>query len=119
VDDICRVGLDGDMTGDGIVGPADVAAFTDCLAGPGTPLDTLCGTADADADGDGDLLDAALFQITYFAKCRTDKECDDGDLCTARTCHNTTCVSTPTLAAFLCGLDGASCDPPTGDCLPP
>ncbi len=53
----------GDCNGDGAVNTDDAAAFFQCLAGPGVPLDS-CGCADVTGDAAVDLADFAEFQVT-------------------------------------------------------
>jgi hypothetical protein len=55
----------GDATGDGFVGPEDVARIPPCLSGPTNRTDTNCNGLDTDGDADVDLKDMAEFQANY------------------------------------------------------
>jgi PKD repeat protein len=56
----------GDTDGDDELGPADFAAWADCLTGPGIALDSLdCALLDFLCDDDVDLADFALFQAAF------------------------------------------------------
>ncbi len=67
--DACETIAPGDFDADGVTGPADIAAFAECLNGPFAPplpLSPTCGDAcltafDFDGDNDIDLADFAAF----------------------------------------------------------
>ena len=61
----CATTPEGDVNGDGEVDQDDLAAFANCLTGPGGNADAECESADLDADGDVDLGDFARLQIVF------------------------------------------------------
>ena len=79
----------GDVTGNGAVDLADLAALVDCLTGPcdGKTCDpppakgSCCHIVDFDADCDVDHTDTAEFQ-RMFTQCTSNVGCDDGLFCT-------------------------------------
>lgn len=50
---------------DGDIDLQDFAAFSDCLAGPGVPLEVGCEVFDMDCDEDVDLFDFAALQVVF------------------------------------------------------
>jgi hypothetical protein len=71
--DVCETFAGGDFDADGSVGLTDLAAFGDCLAGPGQPpnpanpacADACLNSFDFNGDGDVDLADFAGFALAF------------------------------------------------------
>ena len=57
----------GDLTGDDLVGPADLGRFVDCLTGPDVLTAGACQCADTTDDADVDLRDFADLQQAWDA----------------------------------------------------
>jgi hypothetical protein len=55
----------GDLDGDGVVTPFDLAMLYGCVSGPDLVLAPACLPVDGDCDTDADLADVALFQSRY------------------------------------------------------
>ena len=64
---ITKIGIPGDVDGDGDVDLDDLAAFGACLTGPGGGVPVDCDEADLDQDLDVDLADFAAFQEAFGA----------------------------------------------------
>ncbi len=57
--------LPGDGDADGDIDLTDYAAFHNCLAGPGVPIEVYCSLFDYDGDVDVDLVDFVGFEVGF------------------------------------------------------
>lgn len=57
--------VSGDHDDDGNLDLTDYALFSECLSGPGVPVDAGCGCSDFDGNGAVDLRDCAAFQAAF------------------------------------------------------
>ena len=61
----CPATIPGDFDRDGDVDDSDLAAFKNCISGPGLPRPTDCADKDFDSDGDVDQSDFGILQRCF------------------------------------------------------